>query len=269
MHTLADLSDLTPVDEQLDSDPGLLRLELVDVIKRAISDRPRSQQTLIGPSELGTPCARKLGMKLLGITAVNRSERWRPAVGVATHAWLAEVFALVNQRLGDTRYLIECTVDVGEIDGQTIYGTADLFDRVTRTVVDWKIVGNATLKAVRGQMKATHRTQVNLYGRGLIRRGLPVDRVAVMYLPSGGEFHDAVWQCEDYTPWLAKDALDRAEGIAVAARLIGAEALIPQLHMHDDYCLYCPFFQRGRDSVESCPGAVIERAMPIDELMPL
>jgi hypothetical protein len=73
---------------------------------------------------------------------------------------------------------------VGHIAGQEIWGSTDLFDHDTRTVIDHKIVGKSTLdNARRHGPSPTYRTQAHLYGMGWINAGQPVTDVAIAYLP--------------------------------------------------------------------------------------
>ena len=55
------------------------------MIRHAIAHHPRSLQKRIGPSEVGTPCDRRIGYKLLGHTENERGDAWKPTVGTAVH----------------------------------------------------------------------------------------------------------------------------------------------------------------------------------------
>ena len=98
MSDAADLGALPPIDTQLGSDPGLLLAEIKAIIASAIEAHPRSQQTRLGPSEIGDPCARRLAYKLLGTQkARTLSTPWRPTVGTAVHSWIEEAIAAHNE----------------------------------------------------------------------------------------------------------------------------------------------------------------------------
>lgn len=153
-----------------------LRADLLGGITNGIVNHPRSLQQRIGPSELGTPCEHCLAAKLAGWSE-TRDPAWLPTVGTAVHAWLAEQFD------GTPRWLTETRVDVGDLNGVPITGSADLFDLSTGTVVDWKIVGAPTMRQVRaGGPSPQYRAQAHLYGRGFTRAGHTVTRVAIAYL---------------------------------------------------------------------------------------
>jgi len=284
---------LRPDQLQLGLPGEVIRDQLLQVITGAITAHPRSQQKRIGPSEMGTPCARKLGYKLAGHAEAEREPAWRPTIGTAVHAWLAEQFVGANMDawpaadavqanalvdgLGPMtlldpanpdgpgrpftpptlRYAVECTVNVGEVDGTPITGSCDLYDRVTATVVDWKVVGTSTLRKVKAHGPGpTYRAQAHLYGRGWRRRGVPCERVAVMFLPNSGELTDAVWWSEPWDEQVALDALARADAIAAGIRVLGAGAMLANLPAVDDYCRSCPFRVPGSTDLSvGCPGA--------------
>lgn len=245
--------------------PASMRDELTAVIATAITQHPRSLQQQIGPSEIGTPCARRLGHKLAGTPAAReQSPAWRPTVGVATHEWLADTFRADNARYTpDERWLVETSVWVGDVDGVMITGSADLYDARMQWVIDWKIVGPGSLKKYRAAVNRgdcpseQYRTQLHLYGRGFTQlgAGLPVDRVAIVFLPSAGELTDAVVWDERYDEQVALDALARADGIAAGLRLVGPDAILPQLATSDAHCAHCPWMKPGAtDLARECPG---------------
>ena len=185
-----------------------LAADLVDRITDGIVNHPRSLQAAIGPSELGTPCEHCLAAKLAGWTEA-REAAWLPTVGTAVHAWLAEQFA------GTPRWLVETRVDVGELNGVPITGSADLFDLVGHTVIDWKIVGRPTLAAVKsdGGPSPQYRAQAHLYGRGFVRAGHRVDRVAIAYLYRNGYTPEPYLWSEPYDEGVATAVLDRATAV--------------------------------------------------------
>jgi hypothetical protein len=265
MTTLDDVRDslptLTPisdVEQQRGGDPMLLRDELVHVIRTWLGNRPRSLQTSVGPSGLGTPCARQLGYRLAGVAEIDgRPPGWLPGIGVAVHDQLERVFRAYNAATGYERYLIETRVEVGTVAGRPVFGTSDLYDQVTATVVDWKIVGKSTLdRARRHGMSAQYRVQAHLYGRGFALRGLPVDTVAICYLPRNEELTGTQYVHEPYDERIALDAIARADAIATALTLTDAATILPQLATVDD-CRFCPFRRHGAPSsslLDGCPG---------------
>lgn len=246
-------------------DPQILRRELLHVIGEAIDDHPRSQQIAIGPSEIGTPCERRIGYKLLNTpTANHQPPAWRPTVGTAVHSWLEDVFGAWNINAGlieNPRWMVETRLDVGDINGVPLAGTGDLFDTATGTSIDWKIVGTTTLRkaksaVARGEIhNPAYRVQGHCYGRGWQRRGYEVHTVAVCFLPSAGELSDAVFWSEPYDEQIAVDALARTSRIHTIVGGFGERAL-PILPTADAYCGHCPWFTAGAtDPTVACPGA--------------
>jgi hypothetical protein len=235
--------------------------ELLWAIENRIDYAPRSLQTRLGPSELGHPCARRLGYKLTGAEVINAGEpAWYPTIGTAVHAWLEDVMKWLNGHLGTLteggpRFLLEHRVDVGEICGEHITGSCDVYDRTTGIVVDWKIVGERQLRKYKESGPGDqYRAQAHLYGRGWQRRGMPVTAVAVMFLPRDRMLRDAFMWSEPYDESIAVAALQRAEGITSMVRQLGKGAL-PLLPTADSYCTFCPHFLPGStDPEEACPG---------------
>lgn len=261
---------IAPLDaypEQLQQRGGsidLLKAEVMHLIKKAITNHPRSLQKRIGPSEVGHPCARRIGYILLGSDDFNPfpSVPWKPTIGTATHAWLEEQFTAANGS-NDLRWLVELKVSVGEIAGVDITGHVDLYDRCTGTVLDWKVVGDTQLRKYKSKGPGEqYRQQIHLYGRGLTRRGGPVDNVVIAFLPRNGELRDAYFHSEPYDEAIALAALQRANGIATAVSVMGTDAL-PLLEATEAYCRNCPFYKaNSTDLATGCPGVQIKRAEP-------
>lgn len=220
-------------------------------------DAPRSQQRALGPSEIGEPCAAALARKQMQEPRVNsRSDPWPSIVGTATHAWLAEAFTAANERLGRIRYLVETRVTVRE--GLT--GSADLYDADDGgTVIDHKIVGETSMRTYKREgPSAQYRSQIHLYGRGLINLGLPVSTVAIAFFPRGGMLSGLhVWS-EPFDPAVAEAALARHDQILEAACALGVDehperyAEFPTQTGHR--CTWCPFFSPGSEVGRACPG---------------
>jgi hypothetical protein len=204
---------------------------------------------------MGHPCARRIAHKLAGTPPVNTETSWRPTVGTAVHTWLERTFAASNQKLGETRWLIETTVEVGQVGEDHVTGSCDIYDRITALSNDWKIVGPNSLKKYRTQGPGQqYRTQGHLYGYGWTRRGLPVDTVAITFLPSNGELADAVFWHEPYDEQVALDAITRVDAIAGLVKAAGplAPAALPTT---DAWCTRCPYYlPAATELTEACPG---------------
>lgn len=276
------MSRIPPVIERLPADlmqrggdPQLLKAELMHTISEAIAANPRSLQRRIGPSEIGSPCQRRIGYKLAGVPPVNGSSAWRPTVGTAVHTWLEAVFTAANKAWREqaghdvTRWLVEHKVSIGEVPGlgalvadhhddDEIQGRCDLYDRVTATSIDWKIVGPATLTRVKtGHIDVKYRVQGHAYGYGWTRRGQPVDTVAVMFLPSNGELNQAHLWAEPYDQAVVDGALTQVGTVTAALAAFGPEKTLPVLATADDHCDFCPYRLPASTNVaEACPGHI-------------
>lgn len=264
MSELPALPRLPDGDIQRGGSPLLVAEELKYKITYAAANAPRSLQTQIGPSQVGTPCDRKLAYMVTETETpgMRASSSWITTLGTAMHSWLEEAFCtdnMNNDAAGNlSRWFVEMRVNVGDIDGKPCVGSADLYDRVTCGVWDWKLVGNTAIRKAKSEgPSVNYRVQAHLYGRGFLRRGVPVDYVGIAYLPrAGATVGDGYFWAEPYNPELAEKALQRASALSVAMRTAGADVLLPALATEDDYCTSCPWFSPGIPvaSTSGCPG---------------
>lgn len=229
-------------------------------IADAILNHPRSQQSEIGPSEVGISCDRRIGYKLLGHPEPQKVN-WKATVGTAIHAWLETVFDGYNldhaEFAGEERYLIENRVSAGPVPflGYELEGSCDLYDRVTGIVIDHKTISPSQLKKYRSQGPSQqYRAQAHIYGYAWRRAGFAVTAVAIAFLPRNGELTEAYIWSEPYDEQVALDAMARLAGIAQVTRTLGAIAPT-YLPTSDAYCPWCPFFKAGStDPAVACPG---------------
>lgn len=251
------------------ADVAHLEHTLLEVIRDAIRDHPRSQQTRIGLSEIGHPCDRWISHKLANTPVVNdRGAPWLPTIGTAVHSWLEDAFDADNVRRiqqgrdiadghpGRRRWLLEQKVTAGRLTGHgDIDGSTDLYDTLSATVNDWKVVGKTNLDKYRRHGPGTqYRTQVHVNGRGWRNRGLPVAHVAVMFLPRNGELDQSVFWHELYDEQVAVAAFARGEAIGLANQVMGAAAHAA-MTTTDHNCGFCPWFRiNATDLTKECPG---------------
>lgn len=226
--------------------------EIRSRISNGAANAPRSKQKSIGPSEVGTPCIRRIGYRLLEVESVNQSDTWLATIGTAVHSWLATTYEAANQALGRERYLVEQRVQVDESLG----GSVDIYDVDRRLVLDWKIVGDSSLKRYKANGPGQqYETQVHLYGKGFANAGHPVEHVGIAFLPRGGSLRGLYIWTEPYDENKAKTALQRLE---VAKQVIGAAGVesLSLLPAVESYCNFCPFFlPASTDLRVGCPGA--------------
>ena len=113
--------------------------EMREVLTDLDASRPRSRQTALGPSELGTPCQRQFGMKLANIPRQLPDARppWAPMQGTAIHLLMEEALKFHNAQLGRERWIIEGRLQVDH----EITGSGDAYDTDYDMVVDCKHTG--------------------------------------------------------------------------------------------------------------------------------
>ena len=253
---LPDIHDPNAGVEQLVAD-------LDAAIEHGIRTQPRSLQRRIGPSEMGIPCDLRIAYRLLGTPECNPVVRrlpWKPFVGTAMHAAIATIAESANMAdpsydQAGPRYLIEHRVPIAQVGGEDIDGSCDLYDRLTATVLDWKIVGGAQLRRYKADGPGEqYRTQVHLYGYGWRRRGYPVRHVAIYFLPRDQEWSQRHIWSEPYDEQIALDTITRVQGIAALASTLGAGAL-PLMQRRGSWCQFCPWHKPGSaDLSGGCPG---------------
>lgn len=259
--TMATLARIHPTCEH---DPDLAASELFGIIAHHITNQPRSLQTRIGPSELGTPCDRRIGYKMAGTPEVNNRHGvgWKAFIGTAVHEQFANMLAALevaacNDPGHTPRWFVEERVNVGQVNGTDIDGNCDLFDAWTGNVWDWKF---STRNKIREEYKPhgpgdQYRTQAHTYGRGWARRGMDVRNVGIIFMTRDGEFTDRHVFSEPYDEQIAVTALTRASGIRLALDALGPDFTIPTLPTADAYCGYCPWHKPNSANLAvSCPG---------------
>ena len=237
---------------------GSLASTIIDTVKHAAATAPRSQQAAVGPSELGTPCTRRLGYKTLDWDPKPNKDTdpWASTIGTAVHAWMADAYTTENTRLGYQRYLIEQRVP---LPGLANGGSCDLYDRATGTVIDWKVTSLDRIRKYRTNGPGQQYTwQAHLYGLGMQIAGEDVRDVAIVFLPRGGRIDGLHVWAQPYDPATAITALKRYETIRAFHLTVNPEthpgrwALLPTA---DAYCTYCPWFLPGStDLGKGCPG---------------
>jgi hypothetical protein len=245
--------------------------EVADALTRYEASRPRSVQTTLGPSELGTPCPRQIAMKLAGVQRHERGLPWAPMCGTAVHSLMESVLERENERLGRQRWIIEETVHLDD----ELTGHGDAYDSDHALVIDWKYTGTtARRKAARKSVpndqlvSMEYRVQAHLYGLGHENAGRPVRHVRLVLLARSHDFSESVEWTEEYRPDIAVDAMTRF--YAIRDRVINndmathPERLIDVEAVPGDACKWCPFRrlpEPGRPDVDAtgCVGDLADR----------
>ena len=263
-----------PMDKMRRNRPDELGIELLELIAFDIENQERSLQKEIGPSEIGSKCGRKVLYGMLQTPKVNMiaPPKLKAYIGQGAHKMFERMLDRYNlAHFTDwgyqERFYIEEEIQVGEIDGEPLTGHCDVYDRATCTVIDWKTSGPTLLKHYRANGPGPqYRAQAHLYGRGWSTyRGLPVDTVMLIFVPRQGELRDSVVWSEPYDEQVALDALERCDGLAMAARMLGADSALQMLPAIEDFCGDCNWFapHRSMATTLGCPGA--ERIIQIPE----
>lgn len=245
------------------------REAVMAAIRHKITHHPRSQQKRIGPSEIGNPCDRRLGYKLLGQPEVERGDAWKPTVGTAVHTWIEAALDDDDTRLQNDHdwqlpdealsWLTEQRVTVGYLlDGTPITGSFDAYHRPSHTIIDHKIVGVASLRDKKANGPGRqYRTQAHLYGAGLVMAGTPVDHVAINFLPQNGNLTDGWWWEEPFDMAIAAAAIVRLRTIETHLRTTGRVDGLPAV---EAWCTFCPFYTPGSTDLQAgCPGLTAPR----------
>jgi hypothetical protein len=235
------------------STPGQqLGQQLKELIVQAGTWSPRSKQVVIGPSEMGHECTRRLAYKLLDWDKPNEtgSSSWAAQVGSAIHSYLAEVFAKIEG------YEVEQKVNIRG----NLSGTVDLYDSVRGIVIDWKTTGFNQLKERRSNgATIQQQVQIQLYGYGKAQAGATVNKVGLVYLPTSGALDDLHVELFDYDESVALKALSRIDDLYTLLSTVDVEAnpamwdVIPA--QASRLCNWCPYFMPySKDSSKGCAG---------------
>lgn len=250
----------TPTERPFGSDHPM-RSELLERIKYANANSQRSLQSELGPSEVGTPCDRRIAMRMAGVRKVNRSsDPWAAIVGTSIHAWLQSALEMDNERYVHSRKPPRWMMEVGVQPDPILRGKSDLYDTHTRTVIDWKTMGDtAERKLLENGPSVGYRTQIQIYGLGFYRAGYPVENVALMFLPRSGMLGSARYFQWPFSPAEAQAAIERVYRIGrnvIAMKANGEIAWESVPCDKSELCGWCPFFSRNVKSASSggCPG---------------
>lgn len=256
---------LDAMDEGTDAFSDLLKNKVIEIIMWQSARHPRNHQVQIGPSEIGNPCDRKIGYRLAQVPEVNVDfDPWPATVGTAIHTWMEKALldwdALASPTVAK-RFKTETELILNEF----ITGHNDVYDAELECVIDWKTVGPDKLKAVEaGKIPDDNKIQAHIYAYLLNRLlGLPVKKVALVFLPRASKLARTVVWSTDYVPTVAVESINRVYGIA--AKVVELDVL-NQSHRWEqlpavsgDHCGLCPWYSVGRDlelgaDATGCPG---------------
>lgn len=250
-----------------------LKKQMTEVILWADANSKRSLQVALGPSEIGTPCDRKLAYKLAGNPEVNHHrDPWAAIVGTSVHKWLEKAVDHY-QGIGikdmdhwdppEGPKIQMWTEEEVQVDLE-VPGHVDLYDVPTETVIDTKTAGpDVFRRIVKEGPPAGYKIQAHLYGLGYTNAGRNVKNVALMFYPRAGLLRDLFVWTDIYRPNVAYEALARRSRIQKGIETVD---IWNNPHVYDkipavsDHCGYCPFYKRagfidGTEATnEGCPG---------------
>lgn len=223
------------------------------------SEDNRSAQATMGPSEMGTPCDRRLALSLMRMPPVNPGgDGWAAFVGTCIHAGLEQLFVWASGNTG--RFAVEQKLQFPS--KYVPKGTADLIDRTLFMLDDHKCQGRWSRNKLKSQGPSqTYRVQAHVYAHGARLRGEKIDHVAIISWPRDEATLDDlyVWT-EPYNPQIVKDAFARVERIGgevehlVTAELVEKADKAKEFSVADD-CRFCPFYLPNAKSIrDGCNG---------------
>lgn len=176
--------------------------ELITALRSKDASRSRSNQTQIGPSELGS-CRRKVWYRLNSQPTTNDDSLKLAAImGTAIHTEIEA--ALRSQDPDSTRFWLETEV---EYEGMKAH--IDCYIPEEAMIVDWKTIKSKTASYFPSEQQ---KWQVQVYGY-LMKNGnkQPVEKVALVAICRDGDERDVLFYEEPYDEAKALKALQWLE----------------------------------------------------------
>lgn len=233
-----------------------------EMIRQIIVDhdaaRPRSRQTAVGPSDLSSPCDRKLLYQILGTPPVVPGDvNLKAWVGTAVHSAFEQILTKHDD------WLSEQKLSITVAKGLKLVGHLDAYHKPTYTVLDFKTTGPSAHDKYRRQSPQRYLDQVAIYGLLAVLSGrMRVDYTGLVYVPRNGDLRDIH---VDVHPWdqdRADAAITRYERLHIAA---GAGPQVIDLVNTADDCTFCGWWNVNAwaDGV-GCPGHKTSGAVPAE-----
>jgi len=214
---------------------------LLHVLHSKDESRDRSQQTEVGPSEIGG-CKRKVWYRLNAQPHTNDNQSKLAAImGTAIHAAIEEAIGAIDPE--GKEYLVETEVAYGEMKAHV-----DLFVPSTGAVIDWK---TSKIKNLSYFPSKQQRWQVQVYGYLLSKNGYDVKTVNLVAIARDGAEKDVKVHTEPYDEAIALEAFAWLEAVK-------ASTTLPEPEKDQSFCKdYCQYY----DATEQmgCGGLKKER----------
>lgn len=248
----------TPADVERDGWTVTASHRILDLVEEVSANDARSFQAHVGPSEIGSPCTRRLALRTLNAPRNRRMSAWATRIGVAVHAWLAEEAPAV----AGSGFLTEVPLHVEGEGNRKLAGTADVVwvgkDTDGAGVVDiydYKVVGPTTMREIHaGTVPTSYKVQGHTYALGAWRTlGLPPREVGIVFLPSYSTWDAARVVYSPFDLSLAEAGVARWRAVQARALQLGVDGVSRRAGTADDYCMNCPF--RGVSRLDG-PGVL-------------
>ena len=214
---------------------------LLHVLHSKDASRDRSQQTEVGPSEIGG-CRRKVWYRLNAQPETNENQSKLAAImGTAIHAAIEEAIGAIDPE--GKEYLVETEVAFGDMKAHV-----DLFVPSTGAVIDWK---TSKIKNMSYFPSNQQRWQVQVYGYLLSKNGYEVKTVNLVAIARDGNEKDVKVHTEPYDEVMALAALSWLANVK-------ASTTLPEPEKDQSFCKdYCQYY----DATEQmgCGGLKKER----------
>jgi len=240
----------TPHARETDVESYALQRSLVSLIQLGAATSHRSLQTSIGTSEIGRICERQIAYKLSGTPPTNLTDPLRALVGTGFHLAMAEIFRRLDS--GSGRFLVEHRVRF-----RGIPGTCDLYDRMSRTVIDWKTCLKSKLTRIRYDgPQVSYVIQLQMYAAALLAAGETPQWCALVFVPVDATLDEVhVWRTA-FDPAVADKAVNRVNELV--DRLPSTVNASPS-----ELCGWCDHHQPDSTDIDTgCPGDPNKRRKP-------
>ena len=258
-HPACDMN-LLPVDDLEDPFIDLLKGQIMDMVKWAEKQSPRSQQRAIGPSEVGTLCDRRIGYRLAEVPRCNTEfDPWPSIVGTSVHSWLDRAVTAWMKAHSSDAWQTESKLMID----QFVEGHADLYSHEHKSVIDYKTVGPDVMRKIRKDGPPLgYQIQTHVYGYGFEQQGQPVEKVCLVFLPRAGWLKDMFIWCAPYSREVAVTAMTRVQLIATQVLKLNTLTYPDKWNEVDAFpsndCGFCPWYNPGRENNQAddqgCPG---------------
>ena len=211
---------------------------LTNSLKSQDSERDRSKQVEIGPSQIGG-CRRKVYYQLVDAPKLRETEKLASMMGTAIHAMIAE--AIKSEDPFGDNFLIEQEMDAYGIPAHT-----DLYIKDRQLVVDWKTTTKAGMRYFPSEQQIL---QVQLYAHMLKANGEDPKEVALVSIARDGKMENILVHSEPYKPEIAEAGLKWLEEVKEAAKT----KQIPEAEKPRHFCVaYCEWYDSTGE--QGCPS---------------